>query len=247
MKTFWHLPWLLCSSLASILIIILWNPFARMGTGMLVATLLAAIAASHLLSGIVGFLLQDRNWRRLVIVLSIAMLPTFLFSLSQVHRAWYLRYRAVYDRFRDNLASPIPSSVASLDFIPLAEKHEAHLMFRFTISPQDLDGILKSKGFVEISTGGFRRPDDLFTHPNYLPLAEPVAFFTLNNMAAGYPDKGIGEGYTLKVSVDRRHVIFRRESAPYYLYKYWESDMERSREEEFLLSLSKNSTNTNAK
>jgi len=220
MKRFWHLPWLLCSLLASILVIVLWEPFAGMGTGILIATLLGTVAASHMLSGIVGFFLQHRTWRRLFIILSLAMLPAILFSLSQVRDALYLRYRAAYDRFRDNLASPIPTSVANLEFIPLAEAHETHLMFRFTISPQDLDGLIHSRGFVEITTSGFRRPDDLFTHPEYLPLAEPVTFYTLNDIAAGYPDKGIGEGYTLKVSADRRHVVFRRESAPYYLYKY---------------------------
>src|SRR4051812_41719349 len=105
MRRFWHLPWLLCSLIVSVLIIRQCDPFAGMGTGLLVAFLLGAIAVSHLLSGIIGFFLLNRTWRRLFIVLSLAMLPTFLFSLVKIHDAWHLRYRAVYDRFRDKLAS----------------------------------------------------------------------------------------------------------------------------------------------
>jgi len=110
-------------------------------------------------------------------------------------------------------------------------------MFQFTIAPEDLDRIVRSRHFVEINRTQFRRPDDLFIHAEYLPVAEPATFYLLNDIAAGYPDKGIGEGYTLKVSADRSHVIFRRESAPYYLYRYWESDVERASERQFLISL----------
>ena len=103
--------------------------------------------------------------------------------------------------------------------------------------PEDLDGIIRSKGFVQIDRTQFRRPDDLFTHPEYLPLAEPATFYILNDIKSGYPEIGIGEGYTLKVSADRTHVIFRREDAPYYRYRYWESDVERRAEQQFLSSL----------
>src|SRR4051812_12378547 len=72
---------------------------------------------------------------------------------------------------------------------------------------------------------------------------EPVTFYTLNDIAAGYPDKGIGEGYTLKVGADKKHVVFRRESSLYYLNKSWESDAERSSETGFLLSLNKKVAN----
>ena len=110
-------------------------------------------------------------------------------------------------------------------------------MFRFAISPEDLAKIIRSKGFTQVNTTQFRQPNDLFTHPEYLPLAEPATYYILNDINAGYPDKGVGEGYTLKVSADRKHVIFRRESAAYYLYKYWESDNERHLTQGFLDSL----------
>jgi hypothetical protein len=45
--------------------------------------------------------------------------------------------------FRDNLCSPIPTSVSNLRFVPLEEQIHPHpdLMFRFDIDPADLDAI----------------------------------------------------------------------------------------------------------
>lgn len=243
MKRLWHIPWLLFSFFASILVILLWDPFAGMGTGILVAMLLGGIAISHVVAAGFGCFLFKPTWRRVVLVTLIAMFPAILFSIQQIRNAWYLRYEAVYDRFRDNLVTPIPVSVSDLHFVPLQEEHETHLMFGFTIAPDDLDRIIRSRHFVEIDRTQFRRPNDLFTHVEYLPLAEPATFYVLNDVAAGYPDKGIGEGYTLKVSADRRYAIFRRESAAYYLYRYWESDAERASEQQFLISLSHTEAN----
>ena len=73
---------------------------------------------------------------------SIAMVPAMLFSLQQIRDAWYIGYEAFYDRFRDNLVTPIPASVSDLQFVPLQEEHETHLMFRFAIAPEDLDTII---------------------------------------------------------------------------------------------------------
>jgi hypothetical protein len=199
--------------------------------------LLGGISISHVVAGGFGCFLLKPTWRRVVLVTSIAMFPASFFSLQQSRDAWYIRHEAVYDRFRDNLVTPIPASVSDLHFVPLEEEHETHLMFRFTIAPEDLNRIIRSRHFVEIDRTQFRRPDDLFTHADYLPLTEPATLYVLNDIAAGYPDKGIGEGYTLKVSADRRHVIFRRESAAYYLYRYWESDVERASERQFLIAL----------
>src|SRR5262245_13788573 len=133
MRRLWHLPWLCASLIASVLVIKLWDPSAGMGAPMLVAMLLGAIAVSHLAAGVLGLFLLIRSWRRLAIVALLALLPVMLFSFGQAREAWYIRYQAVYDRFRDNLGSPIPSSVSNLAFIPLKESCETHLMFRFTI------------------------------------------------------------------------------------------------------------------
>jgi hypothetical protein len=237
MKRLWHFPWLLCSFPASLLIIWLWNPFAGMGTGILIATLVGHVVVAHLLAGGIGCFLLRPSWHRVVLVASIAMFPAILFSLQQTRDAWYLRYEAVYDRFRDNLVSPIPASVSDLRFVPLKEMHETHLMFRFTIAPEDLHRIIRSRHFIEIDRTQFRRPDDLFIHTNYLPVSEPARFYILNDIEGGYPERGIGEGYTLKVSADQRDVIFRRESAAYYLYRYWESEADRTSERQFLMSI----------
>jgi hypothetical protein len=213
-------------------------PFAGPdGTGMLIALFLGTSAISHVVAGALGFFLTRRTWWRPIPLLLVALVPMLLFSIWQVQDAWYLNHQAVYDRFRENVVDPIPASVADLQFISLGESHSADLMFRFTISPEDLSNIIRMKGFREIKTNEFRQPNDLFTHPEYLPLGEPATYYIINDIEAGYPEKGIGEGYTLKVSADRKVVVFRRESAAYYLYKYWESGADRSLTQDFLNSL----------
>jgi hypothetical protein len=228
------------------MILVLLPPFAGMGTGDLVVLLLGSVVLAHILAAVTGALLLERSWKRIAIVLCIAMFPALLYSVDMARDAWYLRFAAVYDRFRDELANPIPGSVSNLEFVPLEEAHELHLMFRFTIAPEELDGIIHAKGFRRIEAAEFRRPDDLFTHPQYLPLPGPVTFYIINDIQAGYADKGIGEGYTLKVSGDRRQVVFRRESAAYYLYRYWDGDVQRASEERFLNALREQSTNQGA-
>ncbi len=244
MKKFWHIPWLVLSFIVSIIIIRAWEPFAGMGTVSLVVVLLGSLLVSHFISGMIGRVLLKQTWKRVFIVLLVAMLPTFVYSIFETYDVWYDRYQKVYDRFRDYLADPIPMSVSNLKFIPFEKKHETHLMFQFTISPDDLEKIIRIKGFQKIGTKSFRRPDDLFTHPEYLPLPEPAEFYIIINDVNTYPDEGIGTGYTLKVSADR-HVIFRREDATYYKYQSWKNDLSRESEREFLESLRKGTNKKN--
>ncbi len=208
--------------------------------------ILQALVVSHLVALGVGVFLLRQIWWRPIPVLLVAWIPVLLLSIWQLHDAWYLRDRAVYDRFRDYIVDPIPASVTDLRFIGLDEAHSLHLMLRFTISPEDLADIIRSKGFTQISASQFRQPDDLFTHPEYLPLAEPATYYIINDIKAGYPDKGVGVGYTLKVSADRKHVIFRREDAAYYLYRYWESDNERGMAKEFFDSIGQHTASKTA-
>lgn len=136
MRRLWHLPWLLCSLIGSLLILRFWTPLVLIVTGLAVF-LLGAVVASHVAATIVGAFLLNRYWRRLGIVLLLAMHPALLLLVTQLPEAYYLRYQAVYNRFRDNLIAPIPKSVSDLEFISLSEGLECHLMFRFTISPEE--------------------------------------------------------------------------------------------------------------
>src|SRR5437879_1265238 len=98
MRRLWHLPGLVCSFVWSLIIIKLWNPFAGMGTGALIAMLLGALVVSHFAALVAGLFLLNVTWRRHVIILSVAVLPVLLFSIGQVREAYYLRFQAVYDR-----------------------------------------------------------------------------------------------------------------------------------------------------
>lgn len=237
MKYLWHFPILIFTFLASIFIIRAWNPFYGMGTGDAMLMIFGGMLLFHLFALIAGFVPIEKTWWRAFVVIAIAMFPAALFSLVEGQNALHLHYVAVYDRFRDNLASPIPESVEDLEFISLEEKHAPNLSFRFKISPDDLDKIIEAKTFVEIDRTQFPRPDDLFIYPEYLPLKEPTKFYIFEDIDQGYPDEGIGELYTLKVSADRREVIFRRESATYYFYRYWEGEDDYARERKFLRSI----------
>jgi hypothetical protein len=239
MKRFWHIPLLIGTFVAAVLIIQLLDPFYGMGTPMVAALLLGSLIATHGFLFIVGFFTKKASWKKVLIFSVVALSPALFLSVIEAKDAWYLHHKAVYDRFCDYLIQPIPESVTKLEFIPSEESGYDHLLFRFTISPYDLDKIISEKNFRKIETSDFRRPDDLFTHPEYLPMEEPISFYILNDVQSGYPDKGIGNGLTLKVSGDRRNVIFRYESAAYYLYKYWESENNQLMERDFLAQLKK--------
>ena len=83
--------------------------------------------------------------------------------------------------------------------------------------------IIEKRGFQRITPEQFRCPVDRFRESDYLPLDEPVTFYALEDHEAGYAEPGWGEGFTIKVNADRNRVIFRRESAGFYRYRYWES------------------------
>jgi len=196
--------------------------------------MLSALAISHILAAVVGWFLLKRTLRRVVWVVSLALIPAILFSLQQAYDAVHLRYNAIYDRFRDNLVAPIPASVSDLKFFSLEEQHDTHLIFRFTISPEDLDQIIKSKGFVQIDRTQFRRRDDLFTHVEYLPVTEPanngspremwVGTVEVIKTYKGNPGKQVGIETPMRridgnyhFGTGSYHLIYGSGSEPYYM------------------------------
>jgi hypothetical protein len=187
-----------------------------MGTGALIAFQLGAVAVSHLAAGIVGLFLLNRTWRRLVAVLPLAMLPVLLFSTTKLRDAYYLRYQAVYDRFRDELVNPIPRSVRNLEFNPIAEAINADLSFRFDIDPKDLHDIISSKELKPVNPDDLICPRDYFKYPYYLPVPGRFVLYQGRDKA--------GDVLTLKVTEAHDRAFLRKESEAYYRYHYWDSN-----------------------
>lgn len=127
----------------------------------------------------------------------------------------YRRYRAVYDRFRDDVADPIPASVSDLRFVGLDDGISPGLMFRFDIDRVDLDAILTRLGLSRVEPGAMLDPTDFFQYPYYLPLEGEFEV---------YQGKGaLGEVLTIKTNKARTHAIFRRQSSGYYRDRDWEN------------------------
>ena len=212
----WHIPFLAGTFLLSLVAApaVLW--FAGMGTGILLFTYFLSLVIAHIAALGIGFFIRLKTAKMIALLCGIACLPLISFGLIKLHDAWYVHFQAVYDRFRDDLVNPVPSSIAHLEFVQMQEEFENHLMFRFEIAPGDLDKIIHDKVFRKIGTDEFRRKDDLFTHQRYLPLPEPTSFYVRED--------SYGNGYTLKVSSDRRKVIFRKEDYNYYKYASWKSN-----------------------
>lgn len=220
MKRLWYIPTLFSSLVVSLILLRRSDLFTGPDTGDGIIMILAAFLLFHLMAFAVGFALPPQKIFSNLALLCIALLPVGYLLTASAKRASYHEHVAVYDRFRDNLLDPIPSSVTALEFIDLDESKETHLMFRFQIDPDDLDQIIKSRGFKRITSDQFRCPIDRFRDPSYLPMKSSATFHTIEE--GGYSEPGWGEGYTLKVNATKDSVIFRHESAAYYRYRDWE-------------------------
>jgi hypothetical protein len=227
----WHVPWLIGTFILSLLAMpfVLW--FAGMGQGGLVFIYFSGLIISHLIAFGAGFILRAKTWRTIICLCGIALLPPISCELIKIHDAWYLHFQAASDRFRDNLADPIPKSVSHLEIVPLKEAFVSDLIFRFEIAPDDLDKIVRVKGFRKIGANEFARKDDLFTFQKYLPLSEPASFYIRED-----DDENID---MLKVSSDRKKVIFRVESSNDYTNGDWgNNSLIKEEEQNFIRQLS---------
>lgn len=224
MKRLWHLPTLLASFVGSLAALKGLNLFMGPDTGEAIGMILIGILGMHSLAFGIGIFLRSRKVSDHLVLVSIAMLPIGLLAAASIKEARHLKHEAVFDRFRDSLHDPIPASVRGLGFLGDEESKDTHLMFRFRIDPADLNWIIEQRGFKQITPDQFRNPTDPFRDMSYLPMDDPVTFYTIEDHGKGYPEPGWGEGYTLKVNATRDSVIFRRESAAFYRYRYWESN-----------------------
>lgn len=198
--------------------------FAGPSTGDAVLALLAYFVVFHAVAFFAGLFLNEPNAFRAPVVLAIALLPIGLLYVGELYDRLVLAPQRPYARFRELVVSPIPDSVTNLEFVPFEETGSTHLTLRFRIAPEDLDILIEKRGFVVTNLNDFRCPVDEFKNPYFLPLPGPVTYYTYEDNESGYPEPGWGDGHTLKVSRDRTRVIYRHESAPFYRYRYWESD-----------------------
>ena len=228
----WHVPWLIGTLILSLLAMpfVLW--FAGMGQGILIGMYFVGLIISHLIALGIGFILRVKTWRTIVYLCGIALLPPISFGAIKLHDALYLRFQGDSDLFRDKLADPIPKSVSHLEDVPLQEAFVPDLIFRFDIAPDDLDKIIRVKGFIKIRANEFARKDNLFTFQKYLPLSEPTSFYIRRDDYYGNVD-------ILKVSSDRRKVIFRQQAFISYTNGDWGNNVLLKEEEQnFIRQLS---------
>jgi hypothetical protein len=178
-----------------------------------VLPVMGGVVLSHVLAGIVGLLLPKLTKVSWALVLSIALVIPGCYVISNIHSRASFR-ALVYDRFRDNLQSPIPASVSNLRFVPLEEQVRPDLMFRFDIDPADLDAILERLKLARIDPKSMLNPKDFFQHPYYMPLEGEYRLFQGK-------DK-FGEVLTIKTNESHSHAIYRRESSNFYKFRWWE-------------------------
>ena len=130
--------------------------------------------------------------------LPLALIWTTCFAVQEWHES-----QLPYDRFQDNLASPIPASVSDLRFVPLARTVDPNLTMRFKISKPDLDQIIRNKGYIEVEAGHFRNASDRFNDPRYLKTGNDDEFYQIQ-------DKW-GDEDTLRVNKAHTEAVYRNE------------------------------------
>jgi len=178
--------------------------------------MLGGVLASHLFAGCVSLSLRKFRWVSALLIGLICLLPAAWFAGLAIEDHIYVRYYAVYDRFRDSLASPIPKSVTNLRFNTLEEEINADASFRFDIAPTDLEAIIRQKGLKLVPPDALRCPEDYFKYPYYLPVRGPFVLY-----------QGVdqdGSVLTLKVNEAQDQAIFRKEDESYYKYREWETN-----------------------
>ena len=191
-------------------------PFAGPATGELFLFMLGWVLVSHLLAGIVSLFLRKFTLISALFLGLICLLPASFFAGHAIKDNIYLRHYAVWDRFRDELANPIPKSVSHLRFNTIEEDINPDLSFRFSIEPKDLQEIIRVKRLKLVRPDDLRCPQDYFKYPYYLPVRGSFVLYQGVDKA--------GSVLTLKVNEAHEQAIFRKESEAYYKHRYWEAN-----------------------
>ncbi len=171
--------------------------------------------ASHVIAAVVGLLFRRASVRSCALVFAIAFFPGCVDGVSEIQKAIHLNYFAPYDRFRENVASPVPNSVSNLRFLPLDEQIRPDGMFEFDIDPVDLDTILANLKLKRVDPTKMLNPKDYFQYPFYLPVGGAYHVFQGTDR--------FDEVLTIKANESHTHAVFRRESSGFYRDRGWEN------------------------
>ena len=163
----------------------------------------------------VATLIRKASVPSCIIVFAIAFIPGGCLGIGEIQKGIQYRYYLPYDRFRDNLLSPVPKSVANLRFVSWEEGISSNLMFQFDIDPADLDAILMNLNMKRVERANMRNPKDFFQHSFYMPIEGDYHLF---QGADKYDDV-----LTIKTNESHTHAIFRKESASFYRDRMWEN------------------------
>lgn len=159
------------------------------------------ILLTHIFALVVSLFIPRLSFVSCVIVFSISFSLPAVMGIENYQRWHYRRYQAVYDRFRDNLVSPIPASVTNLRFVKLEEQIRPDLAFRFDIDVDDLDELFKRLQLVKVAPKDMLDPKDPFQRPYYMPLEGEWEVFQGKDR--------YDEVLTIKTNKAHTHAIFR--------------------------------------
>jgi hypothetical protein len=174
----------------------------------------AYLIVIHVIAAVVGLLFHKASLFSCVTVFAISFLPCGGCLAVEKIQNTIKHSNAPYDRFRENLVTPVPASVSNLRFVPLDEQIRPDLAFRFDIAPEDLDAILTKLNMKQVDPTNMLNPSDYFQYPFYLPMVGPYQVFQGT-------DK-YGQVLTIKTNELHSHAIFRSESSSFYGERKWE-------------------------
>ncbi len=151
------------------------------------------------------------------IVFALAFLPTGgCLGVQETRKEINYRYYLPFDRFRDNLATPVPKSVSNLRFVSMEEGVSTDLMFQFDIDPADVEAILKWRKLERVDPKNMLNPKDFFQYAYYMPVEGGYHVFQGK-------DK-FDDVLTIKTNESHSHAIFRKESSSIYRDRRWENE-----------------------
>jgi hypothetical protein len=170
------------------------NPFP----GQVIDFMVGGVCVAHLAALVAIPFFQRSTIGSVAFLLVISTSAIVTFSCVAVADKVYLKYYAVSDRFRENVASPIPKSVRNLAFVSDKDQRDADLMLEFDISPAELDQVIDSLHLREVPPVG------------------------LHCFYKGFRQNG--DAVTIKTNESRTHAVFRLDSSSRFRYQSLKSE-----------------------
>jgi len=156
----------------------------------------------YAVAAVIAALIRRVSILSCIIVFAVTFLPTGgCLGVQEIWKEINYRYYLPFDRFRDNLASPVPKSVSNLCFVSLEDGVSTDLMFQFDIDPADLEAIMNRLEMKQVDPKNMLNPKDFFQYPYYMPVDGGYHVFQGK-------DK-FDEVLTIKTNESHSHAIFQ--------------------------------------